>query len=120
MPSSDLIQSVRAQATLRLKFGLFVLLVMLGAMAYWGPARPDSGHWEIGVFGLAYLSYNFAAWYLAHRSRAIRPDILIAATAILDPLMLSALLMIVGRASILFVGFYLFTILGFGFRVGRL
>ena len=43
MPSSDLIQSVRAQATLRLKFGLFVLAVMLGAMAYWGPARPDIG-----------------------------------------------------------------------------
>ncbi|MGN6112312.1 MAG: ATP-binding protein, partial [Luteimonas sp.] len=119
MPSSDLIESVRAQATLRLKFGLFVLLVMLAAMTYWGPARPDSGHWEIGVFGLAYLGYNFTAWYLAHRSRAIAPNVLIAATAVLDPLMLSALLMIVGRASILFVGFYLFTILGFGFRVGR-
>jgi two-component system sensor histidine kinase RpfC len=119
MPSSDLIQSVRAQATLRLKFGLFVLAVMLGAMAYWGPARPESGHWEIGVFGVAYLSYNLTAWYLSHRSRAIPPHLLVPATAVLDPLMLSALLMIVGRASILFVGFYLFTILGFGFRVGR-
>lgn len=119
MPSSDLIQSVRAQATLRLKFGLFVLMVMLGAMAYWGPARPESGHWEIGAFGVVYLAYNFTAWYLAHRSRAIPPNVLIATTAVLDPVMLSALLMIVGRASILFVGFYIFTILGFGFRVGR-
>jgi two-component system sensor histidine kinase RpfC len=119
MPSSDLIQSVRAQASLRLKFGLLVLMVMLAAMAYWGPARPESGRWEIGAFGLAYLSYNFTAWYFAYRSRAIPPNVLVAATAVLDPLMLSALLMIVGRASILFVGFYLFTILGFGFRVGR-
>jgi two-component system sensor histidine kinase RpfC len=119
MPSSDLAQSVRAQATLRLKFGLFVLAVMLGAMAYWGPARPDSGHWEIGAVGVAYLLYNFTAWYLSHRSRAVAPHVLVAATAVLDPLMLSAFLVVVGRASILFVGFYLFTILGFGFRVGR-
>jgi two-component system sensor histidine kinase RpfC len=119
MPSSDLIQSVRAQATLRLKFGLFVLMVMLGAMAYWGPARPATSHWEIGVIGIAYLGYNFAAWYLSHRSRMVAPAILVAATAVLDPLMLSAWLTVVGHASILFVGFYLFTILGFGFRVGR-
>jgi two-component system sensor histidine kinase RpfC len=44
---------------------------------------------------------------------------LLAATAVLDPLALSAWLMVTGEYGALITGFYLFTILGFGFRTGR-
>src|SRR3546814_19547889 len=43
---------------------------------------------------------------------------MVVATAIGDPLVLSVWLFIAGHSSLLIVGFYLFTILGFGFRIG--
>jgi two-component system sensor histidine kinase RpfC len=119
LSSSELERSVRAQASLRLKFGLFVLAVMLVAIGYWGPARPANQAWEIGGIGVAYLLYNFAAYYFTHHGRLVSARDMVIATAILDPLMLSGWLVVAGEASILFVGFYLFTILGFGFRIGR-
>lgn len=115
----DLLQSVRAQAGLRLKFGLLVVALMLLAVAAWGAARPDSALRDVGAVAAGYLAYNIATYLLAHRGRLLSPQALVVATAILDPLMLSAWLMVVGQASPLFVGFYLFTILGFGFRIGR-
>ena len=42
LSSKELIRSVQAQASLRLKFGLFVAAVFLIAIAYWGPARPET------------------------------------------------------------------------------
>lgn len=117
-PSAELVQSVRAQARLRLKFGLFMAALMLLAIFYWGPPRPERQIWEIGGLTLAYLVYNVAAFCLSYRSY-IKPQTMIVATAALDPLMLSLWLFVAGQASILFVGFYLFTILGFGFRIGR-
>ena len=119
LPNNELIQSVRAQATLRLKFGLFVAAVFLIAMAWLGPARPETQALEVGSICVAYLLYNLAAFYLSHRATLLSPRDLVVATAVLDPLMLSLWLFVAGQASILFVGFYLFTILGFGFRVGR-
>lgn len=44
---------------------------------------------------------------------------LLMATAVLDPLALSAWLVVTNEFGALIVGFYLFTILGFGFRTGR-
>jgi two-component system sensor histidine kinase RpfC len=119
LSSPELVQSVRAQASLRLKFGLFVVAMMLIAIHYWGPARPQNQAWEIGGIGTAYLLYNLTAFYLSHHGRLFSARDMVVATAILDPLMLSAWLVVVGEASTLFVAFYLFTILGFGFRVGR-
>lgn len=119
LSSAELLQSVRAQATLRLKFGLLVVVLMLGAIGWWGASRPENQAWEVGGITAAYLAYNLAAYWLAHRSELLAPRDLIVVTAVLDPLMLSAWLFIVGQASPLFVGFYLFTILGFGFRIGR-
>lgn len=53
----------------------------------------------------------------------LRPDVssrsLLAATAVLDPLALSAWVVVTGEYGALMTAFYLFTILGFGFRVGR-
>src|SRR3546814_18169892 len=43
---------------------------------------------------------------------------MVVATAIGDPLVLSVWLFIAGHSSLLIVGFYLFTILRFGFRLG--
>ncbi|QNN69574.1 hybrid sensor histidine kinase/response regulator [Thermomonas carbonis] len=119
LSSPELLQSVRAQATLRLKFGLVVVVLMLAAVGWWGASRPENQAWEVGGIAAFYLAYNLAAYWLAHRSHLLAPRDLIVVTAVLDPLMLSAWLFIVGQASPLFVGFYLFTILGFGFRIGR-
>lgn len=119
LSSPELLHSVRAQATLRLKFGLLVQVLMLAAVGWWGASRPENQTLEVGGIVAAYLAYNLAAYWLAHRGNLLSPRDLVVATAILDPLMLSAWLFIVGQASPLFVGFYLFTILGFGFRIGR-
>lgn len=119
LSSPELLQSVRAQATLRLKFGLLVQVLMLAAVGWWGASRPENQAWEVGGIVATYLAYNLAAYWLAHRGNLLSPRDLVVATAVLDPLMLSAWLFIVGPASPLFVGFYLFTILGFGFRIGR-
>ncbi len=119
MYSTELQQSVKAQAALRLKFGLLVVFSMVLAVAYWGAARPERQTWEMGAISAAYLAYNLGIYLLAHRDDMLSPRVLVASTAILDPLMLSVWLFVVGHAAPLFVGFYLFTILGFGFRIGR-
>ena len=53
----------------------------------------------------------------------LRPEVSsrspLAATALLDPLALSAWVVVTGEYGALMTAFYLFTILGFGFRVGR-
>ena len=116
--AAELVQSVRAQAGVRLKFGVLVLGLMLAAVGWWGAAFPQRGGWDVLAMAAGYLVYNVAAWVASHRDAA-RPRLLVVLTAVLDPLMLSAWLLLVGQASPLFVGFYLFTILGFGFRIGR-
>src|SRR5690606_28160268 len=88
LPHLELVRSVRAQAALRLKFGLFVVVVMLAAVSYWGSARPENQPWEIGGFCAAYLFYNVTAYYFAHHDRLVPPGVMVAATAVLDPLML--------------------------------
>ncbi len=119
LSSSELTHSVRMQARFRLRFGLLVVVMMLVAVAWGGAARPENQLWEVGGIAVAYLVYNLAAYWLAHHEGIVSPRDLVVATAIIDPLMLSVWLFVMGQASSLFVGFYLFTILGFGFRIGR-
>ena len=119
LSSSELVQSVRAQAGLRLKFGLVVVVMMLAAISWGDVSQLAKQAWAVGGIVGAYLIYNLAAYALAHREGLVSPRDLVVATAIFDPLMLSVWLFVVGHTSPLFVGFYLFTILGFGFRVGR-
>ena len=114
----ELIQSVQAQAALRLRFGLVVLAIMLAAISFWGPTHPGTNVLEVAAFALVYVAYNFAALYASRRHDVIPPDALVIATAILDPLVVTVWLYIAGQSSLLVVGFYLFTILGFGFRIG--
>ena len=118
MASPELIQSVRAQATLRLKIGLAVLALMLSALSFWGPTHPNTHFWEVGMVAAAYIVYCLATFQASRRDDLVAPRDLVIATAILDPLILSIWLLIAGHSSLLIVGFYLFTILGFGFRIG--
>jgi len=114
----ELIQSVQAQADLRMRFGLVMLAVMLVALYFWGPTHPDTHVLEIAGFAFVYIAYNLAALYASRRHDVIPPQALVMATAILDPLVVTFWLYIAGQSSLLVVGFYLFTILGFGFRIG--
>jgi two-component system sensor histidine kinase RpfC len=114
----ELIQSVQAQADLRLRFGLVMLVIVLVAISFWGPTHPDTNILEIAAFALAYVTYMLAALYASRRHDVVPPHALVIATAILDPLVVTVWLYIAGESSLLIVGFYLFTILGFGFRIG--
>ena len=48
LSSSELVQSVRAQARFRLRFGMLVVAMMLAAVAWGGAARPENQVWEVG------------------------------------------------------------------------
>ncbi|MEO5566661.1 MAG: ATP-binding protein [Luteimonas sp.] len=118
MASPELIQSVRAQASLRLQIGLAVLALMLAALSFWGPTHPETRFWEVGVVASIYILYSLATFYASRREDLVAPRDLVIVTAVIDPLILSVWLLIAGQSSLLIVGFYLFTILGFGFRIG--
>lgn len=117
-PARNIDADVKAQALVRAKLGFPVLALMMLALWYWGPSTP-SIHWShIAILGLAYTGYNFTTLYLAQRLYPFSARQIVLATAIIDPLMLSAWLLLMGPGASLFVCFYLFTILGFGFRIG--
>lgn len=118
--NSHLIDSVRAQAALRFKLGFPVLALILAAVSVWGTSSPAIGAPEVIGLSIVYTLYNLSAWYMAHHQRLLPARDQVLLTAIFDPIMLSAWLFLMGKASILFTSFYLFTILGFGFRVGIL
>lgn len=118
IPEHDIEHGVKAQALVRAKLGFPVLLLMFLAIWYWGPSSPRITTIHIAGMAILYTCYNFAALYFANRLRPFSAWQLVMATAILDPLMLSGWLGLMGRGSSLFVCFYLFTILGFGFRIG--
>lgn len=115
---AQLTQSVRAQANLRLKFGMFVLAAMLGAISFWGPTHPETHILEIAGVAVGYIIYNLTAFFASRHPGWLSSRDLVVVTAILDPLVVSGWLFIAGPSSLLIVGLYLFTILGFGFRVG--
>ncbi len=110
--------SVRAQALVRLKLGFPVLFLMLLSIAIDGTSRPGIGYGLIAAFALVYLAYNLGALLLARDPELLSTTRLVIITAVLDPVMLSGWLLLMGQASILFICFYLFTILGYGFRTG--
>lgn len=110
--------SVKAQALLRLKLGFPVLALMVLAIWYWGPSSPTIGWMQIAAWLAIHTAYNFAALHFATRLRPFSAWEVVLATAILDPIMLSGWLALMGPPALVFVGFYLFTILGHGFRVG--
>lgn len=110
--------SVRAQAELRLKLGFSVLALMVFAILVWGTSSPAIGLTEILALSIVYSGYNLVTWYLARHQNAVPPRDIAILTAVMDPIMLSCWLFLMGKLSVLFASFYLFTILGFGFRIG--
>jgi len=109
----DAENAVAAQAKVRAVVGIPVILAGLLALLHIGvPAD------LVGPIAFIHFSYIVVMLFLAARSRPFSAEQLAAGTAVLDPLMLSAWLPMMGEVGALFVGFYLFTILGFGFRTG--
>ena len=115
---TEMQRNVRAQAVLRARFGLPVSLVMLVATFFWAPTHHASTSPVVVGIVTAYVLYIVAALYFSSKPRSLSARDQVLITAIVDPLMLSGWLFLAGESSTLLVGFYLFTILGFGFRIG--
>lgn len=113
----SLAQSLLSQARLRLGLGMPALLVVVAAVYIFDADHQRFGPRAIAALACAYVAYSVIAFLLARRQREAWSRWLLAATIVGDPLMLSSFLYGAGNAAVVFVGFYLFTILGFGFRV---
>lgn len=114
---SALRAAVLAQAILRMKLGIPIWALMLLCILIWGPASAAIDAPMIAtVFG-ADIACKLAMLLLARRARLPAGD-MVRVGAVLDPLMLSAGLALTGEPGQIFIGFYLFTILGYGFRIG--
>ena len=111
--SVDSGNALKAQAKLRSIVG--IPLILAGLLYLVHSAVPAN---LVGSVAFVHSSYIVLMLFLASRSLPFSADKLLFATAILDPLLLSAWLPIAGERGGLAVGFYLFTILGFGFRTG--
>lgn len=110
--------SVRAQAWLRVKLGLVVDALMVGTALYAGTSSPSIGAFEIVAMATVYMIYCLFVLWLVRKTAIVRARRIVNSTAVFDPLMLTCWLLLMGEASIFFACFYLFTILGFGFRIG--
>ncbi|MET0961991.1 MAG: ATP-binding protein [Noviherbaspirillum sp.] len=62
--------------------------------------------------------YNIVVLLVARPASRLNPRHIASFTAVMDPLLLSLGLALMGQVGQLFTCFYLFTILGFGFRIG--
>lgn len=108
----DLEASVRAQAKLRAMVGLPIILA--GTISLWSTENRAA----VALLATLHVLYIVLMLLCTRHPHPKRAGHLAYATAVLDPLMLSASLPLLGEYGGLVVGFYLFTILGFGFRIG--
>jgi two-component system sensor histidine kinase RpfC len=116
--NAEVSASVLAQAKLRVSAGLPVIVLMAVALWHWG-----SPHGRAGVVGgffvlVMHTAYAFAALMFARRMKPLSTSKMVVGTAILDPLLLSVFVGFLGENGSIFVCFFLFTTLGFGFRIG--
>lgn len=116
-PPDELRSAVIAQANLRMKFGLPLALVCIGVYLF-GPAESVGHNVAVVCVLVLYFGYTFLTRYFSRRTAPFTSWELVLITAVLDPLLLSSWMFVSGHTSVLFVGFYLFTILGFGLRIG--
>lgn len=115
--AEDLSSNVQAQADFRLKFGIPVALAIVAILYYVSPDNLTQHH-VVGIALGLYVGYAVGVRYLSKRARGTAARNLVLATTVCDPIFLSVWLYAVGDPSILFVGLYTFTVLGFGFRIG--
>lgn len=111
---ADAAGSLRSQARVRAIFGLPIMVSVLVFLSY----REGIGDWVKAVTA-ANTIFIFLMLVLAARAQPNLVRRLLLGSAILDPLLLSAWVSMVGEVGTLAIGFYLFTILGFGLRTGR-
>lgn len=111
-------ESLLAQARLRLRLGMPALLFVVGAVYLYDAAHQQFDARAMGLLSLTYFLYCAISYWFSVRNDGRWDKPLLATTVAGDPLMLSAFLYGAGDGAIVFAGFYLFTILGFGFRVG--
>ncbi len=104
-----------AQAKLRIFIAVPVVIVE--ALLYL--MSPDGVAGRLVALTTGYCAYVAIIHVLVRYRHSVPPQQLLLATAVLDPLALSAWLVVMGEYGSIMVGFYLFTILGFGFRTGR-
>ncbi len=104
-----------AQAKLRIFIAIPVVFIEAGLYL----ASPENVAAKLVVLTACYCLYVLAVHLLIRYRTSLPARELLVATAVLDPLALSAWLAVTGEYGSLIVGFYLFTILGFGFRTGR-
>jgi two-component system sensor histidine kinase RpfC len=108
---------VKAQARVRARMGVSALVLLVIFYLCNGSWRaPYINSTEL--VGLGYVAYNISTPFLASRLWPFNARQLVYVTAVLDPLMLSAALAELGPAGQLIFFFYLFTIIGFGLRLG--
>jgi two-component system sensor histidine kinase RpfC len=104
-----------AQSRLRLMLAAPIVLGSALVYARWPGSIPE----RFVPITVVYCLYVLSVHVLIRKRARLSPRALLIATAILDPIALSAGLMVTVEYGALITGFYLFTILGFGFRTGR-
>jgi len=115
---TKLLEHVRTQARLRARLGVPVCLLMLLCLWHWGPSSPNIGAIHIVPVFAVHLVYNLGLLHVTRSASRCDPRHVATFTAVMDPVLLSAGLMLMNQIGQIFACFYLFTILGFGFRIG--
>src|SRR5690606_37345573 len=98
---------------------VIVAFVVVGAEAWFHVMSSDAMIGRLVAVSLAYCIYVLTMSVLVRSPQLVSAHHLLLVSAVLDPLALSAWLVVFGEYGSIMVGFYLFTILGFGFRTGR-
>lgn len=108
-------KAVLAQSGVRVKLGVPVALIAI-LVDVW--SQSNGGHASGAGMLTAYILYAIVTFVVSRHPGPLSWRDIAVGTAILDPVILSAWLYVEGESAILLMGFYLFTILGFGFRIG--
>jgi two-component system sensor histidine kinase RpfC len=106
---------VLAQARIRI---VFAAIVIVSEILIFGVPSGALPAWFVYLTA-AYSIYVLAPIVIHRYSNGDNLLRLLIATAISDPLMLTIWIVMTGKYGSVIAGFYLFTILGFGFRTGR-
>lgn len=106
---------VAAQGKLR----VFIAIPVVIALTLLYLTSPGSVPGRMVAATTAYCIYIVTLHLLVGNRTSIPARDLLVSTAVLDPLALTVGLVVTGEYGSFIVGFFLFTILGFGFRTGR-
>jgi two-component system sensor histidine kinase RpfC len=106
---------LRAQANVRLGVAIPVIVADLVIFFISSSAIPM---W-FAALTFGYFLYALSPFWFMRKASVQALEVLIVASAVSDPLVLSVWIAVTGKFGALIAGLYLFTTLGFGFRTGR-